>query len=512
MEPSLAAAAYTAETAIEGAAAGALAIARSTVPLKARFYRVPSPSPALKRSSHTLNVIKGRAYIFGGDSDLVGKDGDDAMHVLTLPADLDLRTTDYQKIPAAAKPARPVFDEEGKVESRSADEVKSDESDGDVPAPRAGHCAVVVGDRIYIFGGSRPTGTSDPTAPPNPPLEEDGKVYVFNTISKIWEVLNPNKEGCRDGVPFPRNYASTSSSIHPVPIRHDVGVRKENDQLMTEEAKLRLVSRQQGETLTATDEQDDEGYGTLFLHGGYDSDWNLLRDCWAFDIASRIWSRWPDVPGSDVEIGEGNICCVESRLWRCGDGFGKVAHMDIVRNQFDDMSGKGELGVSPKSGEWEVHAFGVKAGDEELEKAVEKKMGAKPTNTNSLFPARRKRSGFIPVTTGQGRDYLLLFMGENGPRDVLDDVWSFQIASEKKSAAAFKDTVRAIFGKGTGLGQWAKADVVESNKEDGLVDFPKGLSRFGSDSCGDSIGDVVLWGGIVPDGGLSGDGWILTLE
>lgn len=72
MEPGLVAAAYTAETAIEGVVASGLAIARSTVPLQARSYRVPSPSPSLKRSSHTLNVIKGKAYILGGDGDAVG--------------------------------------------------------------------------------------------------------------------------------------------------------------------------------------------------------------------------------------------------------------------------------------------------------------------------------------------------------------------------------------------------------------------------------------------------------
>ncbi len=506
MDPGLAVAAYTAETAVEGAAAGAFAIARPTAPLKARFHRLPSPSPALKRSSHTLNVVKGRAYIFGGDGDVVGGGGGAAMHVVTLPTDINLTDIDYQTIPAVAKPPKSVFNEEGKFENKSA----SDSSEN-VPAPRAGHCAAAIGERIYVLAGSSPTGTSDPTAPPNAPLEEDGKVYVFDTIGKTWEVLNPNKEGCLDGVPLPRNYASSSSTIHPVPIRSEGGDGKGKDELMTHEAKLRLVSSRQGEDFTATDEQL-EGSGTVFLHGGYDFDWRLLHDVWAFDVGSCIWSRWPDVPASDVEAGEGNICCVESRLWRCGDGFGKVAHLDIIRNQFDDMGGKGELGVSPKSGDWEVHSFGVKPGYEELEKEVEKKMGGKPTNTESLFPARRKRSGFVPVTTGQGRDYLLLFMGERGPRDVLDDVWSFQIASEKRSAAAFKDTVRAMIGKGTGEEQWARAHVLESSKEDGVLDFPKGLSRFGSSSGGDFVDGIVIWGGIGPDGKVNGDGWILTLD
>lgn len=512
MDPGLAAAAYTAETAIEGAAAGAFAIARSTVPLKARFHRLPSPSPTLKRSSHTLNVIRGRVYIFGGDGDAVGSGGDNYVHVVTLPTDLELRDMDYQRIPASARPPKLVSGEGEGIENTTQLEAEGGESGENVPAARAGHCASVIGERIYVFGGSSPTRTADPTVAPNPPLEEDGKVFVFDTTSKAWEILGPDKERCKDGTPLPRNYASSCCTVHPLPIRSEESGGKGKDQLMTEEAKLRLVSSREGEDLTATDDQQAEGYGTLFIHGGYDGDWNLLRDVWAFDVASRIWSRWPDVPPSDVEAGEGNILCIESRLWRCGDGFGKVAHLDVVRDQFDDMGGKGELGVSPRNGKWEVHSFGVKPGYEELEREVEKKMGGNPTKTESLFPARRKRSGFLPVTTGQGRDYLVLFMGENGPRELLDDVWSFQITSEKKSAAAFKDAVRAMVGKGTGVEQWAKADVSESNKEDGVVEFPKGLSRFGSSTSDEWVGSIVIWGGIRPGGETSGDGWILTLE
>lgn len=509
MEPGIAAAAYTVETAVEGVAVGALAIAKSTVPLKARFYRLPAPSPSLKRHSHTLNVVRGKAYIFGGDGEEVGKKGDNAVHVVTLPTDLELRDTDYQKIPAVAEGSKVVSSTEEKSDEESG---RSGEDAENVPAARAGHCCSAIGERIYIFGGSSPRGTSDPTAAPNAPLEEDGKVYVFNTMNKTWGILTPNRDECRDGLPLARNYASSCSTVHPLPITVESGRGVGKDELMTEEAKLRLLSKSEGKGIVATEEQQSEGYGTLFIHGGYDSDWNLLRDVWAFDVGSRIWSRWPDLPEANVDAGEGNILCFESRLWRCGDGFGKVAHLDIVRDTFDDMGGKGELAVSPKTGEWEVHTFGVKPGFEETEKEVEKKMGGKPTNADSLFPEQRKRAGFVSVTSGQGREYLLLLMGEKGPHEVMNDVWSFQIASEQRTAAALKDKIRTMIGRKTGEEQWAKADVLESSKEDGILDVPKGLSRFGSSSGGDWIGNVVLWGGIGPGGETSGDGWILTLE
>jgi hypothetical protein len=85
-----------------------------------------------------------------------------------------------------------------------------------------------------------------------------------------------------------------------------------------------------------------------------------LRHVWTFDNASRIWSKWPDIPATrtaDIED-EGNTICTESRLWRCGDVFGKVVYLEIVRDKVDNSSGAGELGVSPKTGNWEMASFG----------------------------------------------------------------------------------------------------------------------------------------------------------
>jgi hypothetical protein len=76
-----------------------------------------------------------------------------------------------------------------------------------------------------------------------------------------------------------------------------------------------------------------------------------LRDVWTFDVTSRTWSKWPDIPATGAtEIeGEGNIIYTKSRLQRCGDGFGKVVYLEIVRDKVDDFSGVGELDVSSKT-------------------------------------------------------------------------------------------------------------------------------------------------------------------
>ena len=76
-EAGVAAAAYAAETTVEGGVAAGLATARATMPLKARFSRIQT-DVLLPRSSHTLSIAKGQAYIFGGEEGprkLVENDG-----------------------------------------------------------------------------------------------------------------------------------------------------------------------------------------------------------------------------------------------------------------------------------------------------------------------------------------------------------------------------------------------------------------------------------------------------
>ena len=60
---------YAAETAVEGAVIGAIAVSKSTAPLHLTFRKITTPAEKQRfgRSGHTLNVVKGRAYIIGGD-------------------------------------------------------------------------------------------------------------------------------------------------------------------------------------------------------------------------------------------------------------------------------------------------------------------------------------------------------------------------------------------------------------------------------------------------------------
>ena len=206
MESGLAAG-YAAETAVEGAVGAGIALAKSTMPLKATWTRI-STGTLLPRSSHSLSVVGGRAYVFGGEENPREPVAND-MHVITLPssgADADYRTI----------PASPVADH------------------GEVPAPRVGHTANAIGDRVYVFGGR---GGKAMAA-----LDERGRVWAFDTTAGKWSFIDP-VEG--SPYPAPRSYHASAATAHPLHTSHN-----------------QLESRFDPIPL------DIHAHGTIFVHGG----------------------------------------------------------------------------------------------------------------------------------------------------------------------------------------------------------------------------------------------------
>ncbi|GME25163.1 Kelch repeat type 1 [Neofusicoccum parvum] len=139
-------------TTIEGGAVAGYAIAKQTMPLKVTFTRI-AVSDLIRRHSHTVSVVNGKAYIFGGitdDGSLAGNE----FHQLALPPKDKNEQIDYHCIPAL--PAT-----EGCP----------------VPASRAGHSAVVAGKDILIYGGRDKSGDS---------VEDGSALWSFNTDALKW--------------------------------------------------------------------------------------------------------------------------------------------------------------------------------------------------------------------------------------------------------------------------------------------------------------------------------------
>ncbi|QDS75829.1 hypothetical protein FKW77_001080 [Venturia effusa] len=143
-------------TTIEAALVGGYAIAKPTQPLKAKYTRIATSAhsdaaDSLERSSHTVTVLHGKAYIFGG----ITSDGDSAsndIHIISLPG-FSGSTEDYKCVPALGP---------------------------DTPSPRANHTACAFGDDIYVFGGT--TGGSW--------ADHDSCIWVFSTTNFQWRKLD----------------------------------------------------------------------------------------------------------------------------------------------------------------------------------------------------------------------------------------------------------------------------------------------------------------------------------
>ena len=136
-------------------------------------------------------------------------------------------------------------------------------------------------------------------------------------------------------------------------------------------------------------------------------------------------------------------------------------------------------------------------------------------------PGNRSVAGLHPITTGQGRTYLLLLLGESDPSSsghdaagqFRDDVWSFQLQPANMTAASLKDAARRLVGAKTGEHTWAKVDIPEASMKAGQIESPGSRGWFAS-AQGQDIGTdtVVLWGGVSANNERAGDGWILTVN
>jgi hypothetical protein len=83
-----------------------------------------------------------------------------------------------------------------------------------------------------------------------------------------------------------------------------------------------------------------------------------------------------------------------------------------VRDKVDDFSGVDELGVSPKTGKWEMVSVGPinVSGEESKYDEIEAEMGRPGMHLAEAYPVPRTGVGFVPISMGAGREYLLLFM------------------------------------------------------------------------------------------------------
>lgn len=297
MEPAAAGVLYAAENLLQGAAALVKGITHPTLPIKANLTRISSVP--LPRAQHTVTVVKGRAYVFGGEVE-PNKLADNDMHVVILPSSGVLEA-DYTTYPARATNG---FD--------------------DVPSPRKGHTAVAIGDSIYLFGGQG-DGLSD----------EKGRIWVYSTISNTWSYLDPASETV-----FPSQRTGHASASSELPGPKTTTYQEKAPQAPADPAKV------------VPEPAEADSWGTVFVVGGRNTSNNeLLDDALAFDVRTRTWSNLPSPPGQPRD--GASISLVGDSLYRFGGR--SVEASTSTATEFLDASHvwkHAEGGTTPLSSGW----------------------------------------------------------------------------------------------------------------------------------------------------------------
>lgn len=433
--------AYGIERVVEGAAALAKGIYHPTLPLKATS--TPIAPFGVPLAQHTISIVKGRAYCFGGKtrSKVGGEElANNDIHVVILPSS-GVESADYKKIEA---------------------------SEG-APPRRSGHSAAVVGDRVLIFGGSDEAGQ---------PLDEQGKVWAFDTISNTWSCMQPAESNAAR--PEPRTHHAAVASEHPQPIQH-----------RTDEGSLPQQPPDPASIVPEPPSPDT--YGTLVVQGGQDRHGTPLSDLWSFDISTRTWTELPEPPQPAAK--SPSLALVGKRLYTFAQG--QTSFLDLTQSRYDDRGGAGELGLAPL-GPW------TRLPD--------------PSTADSPHPGDRTGSSLVHVTTGQGRHYLILVGGASASSgEPLDDIWALQLKPEGMTAASFKDAARQAINKDTGEAEWEEVKyydsegvmIQEGQRGRGLGGRTGFAAAKGSEVDGAS---VVIWGGRDGGGRILGDGLMVTVD
>jgi len=382
------------------------------------------------------------------------------MHIITLPSGSST-SADYKRLPA-----------------------KAEAPGGAIPEKRVGHTAAVIGERIFVFGGR---GGKEMK-----PLQENGRVWVFNTRTLAWSFLDPVP---RTPYPEARSYHTSIAIEQP-----------EHFSRKTVEVDNRLETPRPGTIAEgAQTEAEMGGHGTFFVHAGCPAS-GRTNDLWGFDVRSRTWKEYPTAPGKPR--GGTSLSVSKQRIYRYG-GFngvgeegGQIDYLELGLDTFNDKGGAGDMSVTAK-GKWETLNF---------------------AEENMKFPGNRSVAGLQTITTGMGREYLILMLGERDPSNdghnaagkFWGDVWAFQAPPQGMTGASFKDATWQALGRETGEGLWSQVEVADAEGIEGedvkkLVPSQRGW--FASSTLRDlDFSGIVLWGGLNGDNRREKDGWILRIE
>ncbi|KUI61052.1 Leucine-zipper-like transcriptional regulator 1 [Cytospora mali] len=522
---------------------------------KATWERIDVPP--LPRSSHSINVVSGNAYIFGGEVQ-PREPVDNDMHIITLPfssAGADYYAVKAKAAPKPEVPAVPTVIEpsdDGKGDDAEAEKELADvslsspneqgeevvtgsenisdgpdsgpstakqparaeaadvSSLGDVPCPRVGHATAVIGNRIFLFGGR---GGPDLT-----PLEEYGRVWVFDTKTHLWSYLDPLLPAAeplspafadkRHHYPAARSYHSAAGVDQP----RDFETRRKVEtwaEWAQGDSNVRGTPQRPivGNVASNSRDEDDDGYGTFIIHSGCFAEGGRANDTWAFDIRSRLDCLDLVVDDFSEATGERDVVLSARGGWK---------------SIFPDQLPGSPAAPLVAAAEGAPPVAEATTGEEDA--AVPLKAEAAEPN----WPGNRSVAGMQTVTMGGpgGREYLVLLLGERDPSEAgheaagkfWDDIWAYELPRPTMASSA----LGAVFGRARSgsrtldrpaEGKWFRVETEAYDDDDeAAAEGPGPRGWFAAGHMGElEERGVLIWGGVDGTNKRLGDGWILRL-
>lgn len=412
----------------------------------------------LGRVGASIAVIDGRAYIFGGE-DEKGHLVDNTMHVVILPAS-SAYEADYTTVFPKPKVAG-----------------------GQVPDGRKNHSAVVVGTSIYIFGGQL-----GPKA-----KEEAGRVWVFDTKSRRWSFHDPAADA---PYPQPRHSHAAVASDEPGPAKSPEGT-------------VDVLEQDEDPSRTVPEPVDEDTWGTFFIHGGKvvkEGGEETLNDVWAFDIATRTWFTLPPAPTIET-MSSGAVLAVSQ---------GHLVRVCEAKTEGEMQLRVDNLDVSEL---FKVHQRGDAFNKVELPSLLSEW-------STTMFPDGPLGGSLCVanVSSPNGKEYLLLFAGAGMQEASTED--------EKLLPAMSGIVALEVTVGGLTRAQDPEAEDVPLVKRMLKVDPTfvdaygdpvesgssaqkrlEGRTAFAFASGSEADGShLVIWGGKNGNGGVSDDGYMITVE
>lgn len=454
MEPAAAGALYAAESFLSGAAALVKGIAHPTQPLKANLTHIASVP--LPRAHHSLSVVKGRAYIYGGET-APGEYADNDMHVVILPSSGVLEA-DYTTIKA-----------------------RPETSGGEVPSSRKGHSSVVIGDTIYIFGGEI-EGSK----------QEKGRIWAFHTLRNTWSFLDPTPES---SLPSQRTGHAAAASELPGP--KDKTYQEKAPQQPADPAKV------------VPEPADEDTWGTIFVLGGRETDTGALaKDALAFDIRTRSWSNLPTPNGAPSE--QASIALVGSSLYLFG---GKSDATASATTQVLDVSyvwKHAEDGTTPLTAGW---AWAPLAEPSPADALTRRNPSARfAAGLEGVTTGQGRHYLLLFGGAAPGPDSSTTLLDDVWAFQLPSEGWSAAVAKDAVKAGLKRDTHEAQWAE-VGCRYTDTRGEVVGGKDDGGI---KGFGARGGFAAarGTEVdgASVVVWGGVDAGGRVLGDGWLITAE